>query len=333
LIKLSDNFEKERNLLILNSFLIFLATFTNFNGKIKIPLFNIDLPITQDTLLILLFLNIYFIFRFILEWIKSDAEAKKEISHKVDFYISFLIGISSIVSIWYNSTSNLWIWNTENLLSSIFLLIVGIFVSSITIILIEMLVYIRSEKEACRLNLPRIPYALKAQVIWIPINIIILIITWFIVKKFMNENMQSYWYIIILFPFVIHSIFLIPYFLFPNKERRKTMKFILDQHEVNIFHADDSSSLNREKVSENIKKECKKTNDEEYQKILSKLKKGFNPNEIGYHGWTPFMLSVANKDIKLAKLYIEYGADVNAKNLLGRTAILFAIRYNSYELV
>lgn len=324
-MKLSNEFGIERNLLIVNSFLMYLYFF-DFHIINNIPFINIDNSnfTNETTLIILLLLNIYFLFRSILEWYKSDVDAKNKIFNKIDFYISLTIGIIAVVCVAYKLTSSYWIWNFP-LLPLIILLVIGEFIASTTSIFIQNIVYIRSKKEAERLSLPRIPTAVFGGFIFIPVNFIILFLTYLIIENFTSELVKLYWHIILLIPLIIHLFGLIIYFAFPNKEMRESLQKIFDQHDRSY------QLIYRNKDKDKNVDLTKKVTDDEYEYILKELKKGKDPNElVAEGGWTFFMYSVAQGDYKLAKLLLDYGADVNAKNTMGRSALSFSTKYG-YE--
>jgi hypothetical protein len=327
-MRLSNEFAIERNLLIVNSFLMYLYFF-DFQIISNIPFINIDNSnfTNETTLIILLILNIYFLFRIILEWYKSDIVAKNKIFNKIDFYISLTIGIIAVVCIAYKLTSTYWIWSFPKI-PLIILLAIGEFIASVTALNIQNIVFIRTKEQAQKLGLSRIPYAVKATLyVYVPLTFLVLLTTWIIIYYFANEQINLYWYIIILIPLIIHLIGLIPYFLFPDTKKLKSLQAIFDQHEIaKGFELNPPNTNQKEEI-------CRPVNDIEYQNIQHDLKNGFSPNEIGHNGWTPFLLSVANGDKRLAKLFIEYGADINVKNTLGRSALHFAIKYNFSDFV
>lgn len=327
-MKLSNEFGTERNLLIVNSFLMYLYFF-DFPIINDIPFINIDNSnfTNETTLIILLILNIYFIFRIILEWYKSDVDAKNKNFNKIDFYISLVIAIVAVVCIVYKLTSNHLIWSLPKI-PLISLLVIGEVIASYTALNIKNIVFIRTKEQAQKLGLSRIPYAVKATLyLYIPLTLIVLLTTWIIIYYFGNEQINLYWHIIIFIPLIIHLIGLIPYFLFPDTEKLKSLQVIFDQHEIAKGFELNPQNLNqKEEIS-------KPVNDIEYQNFQHSLENGFSPNEIGHNGWTPFLLSVANGDKRLAELFIEYGADINVKNTLGRSALHFAIKYNFSDFV
>jgi len=327
-MKLSNEFSTERNLLIVNSFLMYLYFF-DFKIINNIPFLNIDNSnfTIETTLVILLLLNIYFLLRLIIEWYKSDLDAKNKNSNKIDFYISFTIGVVAIICIVYKLTSSYWIWSFPKI-PFIILLVIGEFIASLTTLNIQNIVFIRTKEQSNKLGLSRIPYAVKATLyLYSPLTLLVLLLTWISIHFFASEQVNLYWHIIIIIPFVIHGIGLLPYFIFPDKEKIKSLQAIFDQHEIaKGFEINPPNTNQKETI-------CRPISDEECENILNELKNGFSPNEIGHNGWTPFLLSVANGDMKLAKLFIEYGADINVKNTMERSALHFAIKYNFSDFV
>lgn len=322
---LSKDFGTERNLLIINSFLIYLYFFDiNFNAKL--PFINIDYLSNEYTSFIFLLLNLYFIFRLVIEWIKSDKSSKNVIANKIDFITSLTIAIVAIISISYKLTSTFWIWEFPFLALCI-LLIIGEFTASTTAIYLQNTVYIRSKEEACRLGVSRIPTAVLGGLIFIPINIVILYFTYFIIDKYASADVRLHWYIIILIPFIIHTIGLVIYFIFPDKEMRKSLQKIFDMHDRScqlIYEKDDKKDTDKCDLT-------RKMNDTEYEEILNQLKNGQDPNApIAEGGWKLIIFGAAQGDYRLVELLLEYGADINSKNTMGRSALFFACKYG-YE--
>lgn len=323
LANLSKDFSKERNLLVINSFLM-LLDFFDIKFQTKLPFIGIENLSYENFSLILLLLNIYFIFRLILEWNKSENISKNLIANKIDFYISLAIGFIAVIFIAYKLTSTNWIWDFP-LLPLIVLLVIGEFVASTTSISIENIVYIRSKNEALRLGLSRIPTAVLGGFIFILLNLLFLSITYLVIENFISEPVKSYWHIILFIPLTIHFFGLIIYFIFPNKEMRESLQKIFDKHDRNY------QLIYRNKDEDKNVDLNRKVTDDEYEHILKELKKGKDPNGlVAEGGWTFFMYSVAQGDYRLAKLLLDYGADVNTKNVMGRTALFFAAKYG-YE--
>ena len=67
--------------------------------------------------------------------------------------------------------------------------------------------------------------------------------------------------------------------------------------------------------------------------IENALKNGGDPDEAYAQGWTPFLFAAANSNITIAKLMIEYGADVNKPTLLGRRAVHYVASHGSLEML
>lgn len=63
--------------------------------------------------------------------------------------------------------------------------------------------------------------------------------------------------------------------------------------------------------------------------VMALLKAGANPNLKGLAGDTPLMLAVSNEaDVSVVTSLVQYGADVNAANNYGQTAIKEAVKRN-----
>ncbi len=325
---LSKDFGVERNNLIRNSFLMYLCFF-NIDFNAILPFIDIDYLSCKYTSFIFLLLSIYFIFRLVIEWSKSDKISKNEIANKIDFFASLAIAIVATISITYKLTTTYWIWDFP-LLALCVLLIIGEFAALTTSIFLQNTVYIRSREEACRLGSSRIPTAVLGGLTFIPINIMILYFTYFIIDEYASEAVRLHWYIIILIPFIIHAIGLVIYFIFPDKEMRKSLQKIFDVHDRYyqlIYEKDDKKDTDKCDIT-------RKMNNTEYEKILNQLKNGQDPNApIAEGGWNLIIFGAAQGDYRLVQLLLEYGADINSKNTMGRSALFFACTYGYEDIV
>lgn len=70
------------------------------------------------------------------------------------------------------------------------------------------------------------------------------------------------------------------------------------------------------------------------QEILDAINKGANVNAKNSNGTTALMLAVVNDHVKTVNALLKAGADVNAKAKYGITALMFAARYcDSPEII
>ena len=72
-------------------------------------------------------------------------------------------------------------------------------------------------------------------------------------------------------------------------------------------------------------------NFEEAIKLL--IEKGADLNAIDKYGYTALIWACRNNNIEIVKLLIEKGADINAKNFIGYTALIWACRNNNTEVI
>jgi len=245
---------------------------------------------------------------------------------KTNLYASIFIGLVATCFIVYELTNTDFVWSLS-ITYAIILIIIGEAVASTTITNIENIVYIRSEEEAIKTALPRIPFKVKKALIFIPINLTILIITASAAYYFLDESMKFNWFIVLLLPLAIHLLSLIPYFLLKDDGFVKSKKKALeddDRHTVII-------NIGKKLANKNSKS-CRKTNTDQYQTILHYLKNGQNPDEVFEDRYTLLLPSSCCGDYKLAKSLIEHGSDVNFKSSLGMTALILACKHGFYDI-
>lgn len=312
-----DNLVKEKNLLIISSVLslIYLFFHTKFDS------------ILLDTfLLILLLLNSYYLFKTVLKLSQlKDLNGTAYISPTA-IYISLFIGLVTIGFIINKMLEMEFLWNL-NKIYSIMLLALGEIIASSFSAGIENTAYIRSEDESLKKFLPRVPFEVKKSFIMVFVTILLLFLITIGAYFFINQELKSYWYILFLLPFFIHSIVLITYFLFKDDEVIEFNKNILQEHDRHIV-------LNQvcKKLANKNSKYCRKTNTSQYQTILHYLNNKQNPDEVFENRYTMLLPSACCGDYKLVKLLIEHGSNVNFKNSLGTCALHLAVKNGFYEI-
>ena len=69
-------------------------------------------------------------------------------------------------------------------------------------------------------------------------------------------------------------------------------------------------------------------------RVESLLDRGADVNvRAGYYGWTPLMVAVYYGHPDIAKLLIERGANVNARDRYGHTPLAFAKHHGKKEII
>ncbi len=246
---------------------------------------------------------------------------------KNNLYASISVGFIALFFLAYEFTNKNFVWDIF-IIYSIILLIIGEFIAITTTINIQNSVYIRSEEEALKLALPKIPFEIKKALKFIPLNIVILLITVFTsIYYFSDDPLKSYWYIILFLPLTIHLLSLIPYFLFSDTafiESKKKALDIDDRHTTIIKIG--------KKLANKESKYCRKTNTKQYQTILHYLDNGQNPDEVFENRYTLLLPSSCCGDEKLVKSLIEHGSNVNFRSSLGMTALILACKHGFYEI-
>ena len=250
------------------------------------------------------------------------------IMSKNNLYTSIFVILLSIFFIIYELTNNGFVWNFY-LTYSILLITIGEFIAVTIIINIQNIVYIRSEEESLKSALPKVPFEVKKAFIFIPINLILLLITGLTSYYYItDEPIKSHWFIILFLPLAIHMLSLIPFFMFRDTGFIKLKKKALEDDDIHSVILKISK-----KLANKNSKSCRKTNTKQYQTILYYLKSGQNPDEVFEDRYTLLLPSACCGDEKLVKLLIEHGSNVNFKSSLGKTALILASTHGSLEIV
>jgi len=311
--KLINGFDKERNLLAISS--IFVAVFIIFGIN-----FEFILLTRENILLAMVSLTIYYTIRLIIEWIKAQKSLAV-------LSISLLISFSIIGYILYELSTLTLVWDFTVLLL-IILLAVGEFVASILSLNIEYMVYRRSDEESLKSFLPKVPFAVRSVLKYIPIGLLLLLITSLTSQFVLKDPVSSFWFIILLMPFCIHLLALGLYFIFLDKDYIDAKLKILDEQDKDHLLSDIGI-----KLANKDSKFCRKTNAKQYQTVMHFLENGLDPNEVFENRYTLLLPSSCCGDDKLVKLLIKHGADVNFVSSLGATALILASGHGSFGLV
>lgn len=326
--KLADDFGKERSLLAISSILIFFTVVLKMDFDFQLLFVSAKLVSKDNWLLCLLVLSFYFSFRTILEWLKSDGIARSEFSNKADFYSSLIFGVGAIIVAAKVVFGHLAVWDLP-FFPSMAILIIGEVISATISVALESLAYIRTRSKAYAAGLPRIPIATRgALLIYIPLGFLLFLVAYFLTKFFGNDALRDVWLWIIATPILVHAVFLAKFFLFPDEVKREKLQLVFDQHDAayQVYGYDRRAKASCTDLYQ-------ATEERSFDKVRELVEHGADPNRKEQHGWTPFMLSVANGDREIVDLFLRYGADVNVVNNLGRSALNFASRYGFLDLV
>jgi hypothetical protein len=303
-----DAFLKERFLLTL----FFVVASIVVVLHVKFPF----IP-TDTLLLILLLLNSYYLLRTALKFQSKSSTA---------LYISMFVGVVAFAFIISSAIKMEFIWD-ENKLYVIALLAFGEFVAYTLSTALQSLLYIRSEDEGLQEHLPRVPFKVKKNFLLFLIAVLIFIPILIAKVFFMDEILQSYWFIPLLLPLIINIAAIFIGFLFKDEEAINTNKTMFQESDRRVVI---SQICN--KLSNKESKSCRKTNTMQYQTILHYLMSGQNPNEIIDNKYTMLLPSACCGDYKLAKLLVENGSDINFKSHLGICALHLAAKHGFYDI-
>lgn len=246
---------------------------------------------------------------------------------KTNFYASVLTGLFAVLYI-INELNNDTLVFTLSISYSLLLILVGEFIGFTTALNIQNKIFKRTEEEATQRHLPEIPFQIKRLFIFLPINLALLLVMVAATYYVVGENASANWYMALFFPILLHLLSLIPFFLFLDPQAVQTRKKIFDEDDrhtvvVNIG----------KKLANKESKSCRKTNTNEFQTLSYYLDTGLDPNEVFEERYTLLLPGTCCGDLKLAKLLIGHGSNVNVKSALGVTPLHLAAQHDSIELV
>lgn len=321
---MTQNYPKARNLVVTSSFLYFLIKFSSLDFEVKIPFISINILKSNETLLIIVLLLCYFLFRIVIEWFSAEKGKRKRAVNRVDFGATLLLGLLPIFLTIFNTTKGS-VSYPDAIITIIILVLLGEVVAATTDVQLTSFRFIRSKQEAAYKVLPRVPIAVKCLFPFTIINLVIIYLSHKYAPVYASEPFNKSWLYVFFLPAIVH----IPNIIFTafdtKSESFKKLKECFELHDSNYMQT-------RGKCCEvSALFEAAKSGD--IEKVKDELENGANPDEQNARGWTPFMISVANGHIHSARLLIDYGADVNHRNYSGRTALMFASNYGFTDIV
>lgn len=324
---LSSNFHTTKKYIFLTVFLFLLQKFTDIDTQGTIPYINLNIPSKEDSLLLLTALSCYFFIRLNIDWYQSKQEEREKVASKFDFTLGLIFSSIPILATLFDFIRNTVIWDLP-IVGTVVLLGIGEFIVGNMALQIINLKYIRTKEEALSKGLPRIPAAVRATFIFIPISVFIIFIIYLLAQYYFTEPLSLYWVYILCFPLLVHIPITLYEFLGDTEEFHDGIKKIFDSHDTRYQHG------GWDKKAKNSITEFYKAAEEGNIEIVKEaLKNAANPNEINTHGWSPFLISVAQGHEEVMNLCIDYGADVNQSNSLGRTGMMFSSRYGNTKFV
>ena len=270
-------------------------------------------------LTIFLSMNIYFIIRVILHFIDEKISFIK-------LLLPLIVGIISTLYVSYEFRNVSFVFESS-LIYIMTLLIIGEIIASTTVLSIRLSVYKRSSDDKSKAYLPKLPLTLQPKINFFAINLVLLVLTIPTAIFLFDEPLKSFWYIVFLFPLIIHLVSLAPYFLFANTSVIESNKKMFEEEDKN-FLLDSIGKKLANKASES----CRKTTQEEYETVKQCLQNGLDANEIFEDRYTLLLPSTCCGDEKLVRLLIDHGADVNFRSKLGMTPIYLASQHDAYDL-
>lgn len=246
---------------------------------------------------------------------------------KTNFYASVLTGLFAIFYV-TNELNNDTLVSALSLSYSLLLILIGEFIGFTTALNIQNKIFKRTEEEATQRYLPQIPFQIKRSFIFLPINLLLLILTLITTYYVAGENVSANWYAALFFPIILHLFALIPFFTFLDTQAVEDRKKIFDEEDRHTIVVNIGKKLaNKESKS------CRKTNTHEFQTLSHYLDTGLDPNEVFEDRYTLLLPGTCCGDLKLAKLLIGHGSNVNVKSSLGVTPLHLAVQHDSLELV
>lgn len=322
-----ESLNETRNYIVVTSILFLIQRFTPIAIEGNIPLIDVSVPSKEDSLLLLAAMSFYFTIRLCIDWFKVDIDNRKSTAAKLDFLLGIFLSLTPILITIYDLIIETPISDLP-IISSLLLLGVGEFIAATISIQVINFKYIRNKAEALQKGLPRIPVAIRRSLFYIPINIILVFVVYIFSLYLFTEPLSSYWLYLLCLPLLIHIPVTIYEFFGKSKEYHSSVMKVFDQHDTHYQLGGWDKQANH--VASKLYDAAENNN---LEIVVSELNNGADPNEINRHGWSPFLISVAQGHTKIMELCIEYGADVNQSNSLGRTALMFASRYGKIRYV
>lgn len=269
---------------------------------------------------IFLFLNIYFIIRVIYYFFSEHISF-------IRLLLTLLVGVTSTAYMIYEFRDISLVLERTQIYIIVLLIIAEVIASSI-VANIRMSVYKRSSDDKSKAYLPKVPLALQAKINFLAINSVLFLLTIVIAIFSFDEPLKSFWYIVFIFPFMIHILSLIPYFLFRNSSMIEINQKMFEEEDKNFL----LDSIGK-KLANKASKSCRKTTSKEYDIVKHCLENGLDSNEIFEDRYTLLLPSTCCGDEKLVRLLIKHGANVNFRSKLGMTPIYLASQHGAYSLV
>lgn len=200
------------------------------------------------------------------------------------------------------------------------------------------LYFIRSQEEARRLALPRIPVAVRASFAMASYVVPALVLAVLLAPSF-APPLSFLWPWFLGLPILVlagaAALSLLPRVHVrrdgtsePRAVWMKGLRRAFDQHDA---HYQVGGWDRRLKPHNTQLYEAAERGDTEA--VGSLLSKGANPDELNQLGWTALMMAVANGHKATALTLLESGANPNITNLIGRSPLMFAARYGDVDLV
>jgi hypothetical protein len=305
----------------------------------EIPLVNLPLDVSRTPYVLAVLMG-YGLVRLMIEWAQSERDRRRRPASRIDLGLTMLIAALATAGL-VNRLSPFTLAPLPQIpwIPALLLVGLGIGTGELLNVAIQDAFLIRYRDEARRLALPRVPFAVRAQLTAFLVVVCPLLLVVILLSPAFREPLSRLWYWLLFLPAILIVLTGSVALLFRRYKRPDGTRLSFLAHVRDIRLAYDRHDAHYQIGGWDARMPHVKSalyaaaerGDTEQVRLL--LQRGVNPNEKGPLGWTPLMIAIAQRQVDTARALLDAGADPNPANLLGRNALMFAARYGNVELV
>lgn len=337
--ELTAQYHSARSVVVAASVLIALWwSEIGFGGNL--PLLNVTIGDAVALPRVLGAILLYGTVRLLIEWLQSPSERRKRFASRVDLTITLLIAAAAFGALVHRLVPIPDIdIPTVPVIPSIVLVLLSLITGEVLNITFMDLFLIRSKEEAQQLSLPRVPVAVRGNWALILTSIAPLNAAVALVSPAFAPPLDTLWPWFLLFPATVVLIAgILGLLLLPHKRqdgtKRTFRKHIRDLRQIFDWH-DAMYQVGGwdKRMPPSATPLYRAAEAADIEGVRRLLRDGADPNAPNTLGWTALMIAAANQHLDCVRLLLEAGADPNTSNLLGRNALMFAARYGNIDIV